>query len=212
MENIIASYLFQNKICPLPHVGLLSLSNKTAAFVLGEKQFHPPLMYISFSPEEISAEEFINYISFQKNISREQAANEIESYCSKLKNLDSYSEMLIPGVGKFYTDTEGSLVFKQIDFPETFLPPVHAEKIIHPESTHTLLVGDKESNSALMTEFYSEGEKTKKRSWLGWAALLALVGIIIIAVYYTKEINTGSFGNAEKIHPASEARTYKSSQ
>lgn len=208
MEELIATYLFENKTCPLPGVGSLSIGYRTASFVLGEKQLHPPLPYISFSPVEKATDDFIKYVSIQSGVSNEEAAGSLENYCSKLNNLDSYSEMEIPYTGKFYVDVEGSIVFKQIHFPEVFLSPVHAERIIHPESTHTLIVGDKESNSALMAEYYSETEPVKASRWWIWAILLALLAVMAIAVYFSNETNIGNFGNSEKVPAPTEVNTY----
>jgi len=208
MEELITTYLFQNKTCPLPGVGSLSIGDRTASYVLGEKQMHPPLPYISFSPVERPADDFIKYVSVRTGTSAEEAIRKLENYCSKLNNLDAYAEMEIPFAGKFYVDVEGSLIFKQIHFPEAFLPPVIAEKIIHPESTHTILVGDKESNSALMTEFYKEAEPVKKYRWWIWAFILFLIAATAILVYLNNN-SVGFFGNSEKKPAGTASPTYK---
>ena len=190
MEELLATYLFQNKSCPLPGVGSLSIGDNTAYYVLGEKQIHPPMPYISFSPAERSTDDLVKFISTRTDISNDEAARQLGVYCAKLNSLDAYAESELPFAGKFYVDVEGSLVFKAIHFPEDFLAPLHAEKMIHPEATHNILVGDKESNSALMTQFYSESPLKRDRWWI-WAIVLFLIASISIIIYYTGDTVAG---------------------
>jgi hypothetical protein len=208
MEELIALYLFQNKTCPLPGVGTLSVTEQTASFEMVEKQVLPPLPVISFSPAERSPEDFLQFISRQANIPVQESTKRLEAYCEGLRTLDAYAEEKIPGTGKFYINEEGSLVFRQEELPGYLLPPVAAERIIHPESTHAILVGDKESNSALMTEFYSEAEPAKKSRWWIWALLLSLLAIAVIVIYFNDGGN-GTFGNATKVPAQTAAPTYK---
>ena len=205
MEELISVYLFQNKTCPLPGVGSLSIGDRTASYVLGEKQLHPPLPYISWSPAERSADDFIHYVSVSENITSEEAKRKIDNYCTKIRNLDAYAESEIPFAGKFYIDAEGALVFKQIHFNEAFLPPVPAERIIHPEATHAIIVGDKEINSALMTEYYSEAVPPDKDRWWIWALVITLIAMIAIVMHY--QSNSG-IGYREKMHSEPEPSTY----
>ena len=207
IEELIAKYLFQNKTCPLPGVGSLSIGDRTASYVLGEKQIYPPMPYISFSSAERSIDGLLKYISRQQDISPGEAEKRLRNYCSKLNNLDAYAEEEIPDAGKFYVDVEGSLVFKQAHFPDAFLPPVHAEKIIHPEATHAILVGDKESNSAIMAEFYNDAVPVKKYQWWIWAIVLFALAAAMTFIYFNNG-PAGSFGNGEKVPVAEPSPTY----
>ncbi|MEJ7626962.1 MAG: hypothetical protein WKF35_08875 [Ferruginibacter sp.] len=209
MEEIIASYLFQKKNCPLPGVGMLHINNRTALYLQSEKQLNPPLPYISFNSAEFSSTEFIDYTAKNLSVSKNEAQSVINTFCLKLNNLDSFSEVEIPLAGKFYVDAEGSLVFKQFHFPESFLSAVHAERIVHPEATHSILVGDTESNSAIMTEYYSEPEPVKTSRWWIPLLILTLLALLIIAVYFINNYNNGTMGNATKLKSSTEEKTYK---
>lgn len=197
------------KNCPLPGLGTLLIHNRTALYMQSEKYLTPPLPYISFSPVENPSLDFVDHTAKKLSVSKEEAMNIINTFCLKLNNLDSFSEVEIPLAGKFYIDAEGSLVFKPVHFPEVFLAPVPAERISHPEATHSILVGDTESNSALMTEYYSESEPASTSRWWIPALVLALLSILVIAAYFISNDNTNTVGNATKLKAGKEEKTYK---
>lgn len=207
MEHLIADYLFKHRNCPLPGIGCLHINQQPASFILGEQQVTPPIPVISFSSQEKSSKSFIQFIAYNKGLQLPEAEKQLTDYCHSLDSLDAYSEKLIPAIGKFYVNAEGGLIFKPVNLPEELLPPVQALKVIHPDATHAIMVGDKESNSAIMTEYYSEAAPVKKRRWWIAAVILALIAIITIVVYFFNDRN-GMFGNAQKTAPAAEPKTY----
>ena len=210
MEQLIASYLFQHKSCPLPTIGKLTLSEKPAQVSHGAKLIEAPQPVIALMQGEYSANEFLAYISAVEKISNDEANSRLSRFCNQLHSLDSFSESKIPGTGKFYVDAEGNLVFKQGPFPAVYRNSLHAEKVIHPDAKHSLLVGDTESNSTLMTEYYNVDEPAPKAKWWIAALLLALVGLAVICLYYFNETNAGVFGNAAKPTLREGSQTYSS--
>lgn len=204
MEQLIASYLFKNKSCPLPAIGQLKISERSANVLHGAKLIEAPQHQITLVNGDYASNDFINYISAVEDISTDEAKNRLERFCNQLQNLDSFAEIKLPHAGKFYINAEGNLVFKHSIYPAIFLDDIAAEKVIHPDSSHTLLVGDKESNTTLMTEYFNLEEEAPRKRWWIAALLLALIGLAVISLYYVNETDNGSFGNASKA-PAREA-------
>ena len=198
MEHLIATYLLQNKSCALPGIGKLSLAEKLALVSPGAKLIEAPHQYITLQHGDFASNEFVNYISAVKRIDEEEARSQLQRFCNQLQTLDSFAETKIPNTGKFYVNAEGSLVFKQAAYPTIFLDTITAEKVIHPDANHLLLVGDKESNTTLMTEYYNVQEPAPQKKWWIAALLMALVGLSVICVYYFNEKSSGMFGNATK--------------
>jgi hypothetical protein len=83
--------------------------------------------------------------------------------------------------------------------PAAFLQPVKAERVIHPEAEHQILVGDKETTNTLMTEYFSEEVHVKKNRWWIWAIILCLVALIIILLYLNNAGLLSMAGNAMPI-------------
>src|SRR5688572_14462958 len=117
MQELLATYLFQYKTCPLPGIGSLSVNDKSASFVLGEKLLYPPSPVITYSSALRSADDLITYISVIAAVSKQQAASDLEGFCNELKNLEAYGEIEIPMAGKFSVDVEGTLLFSHYEYP-----------------------------------------------------------------------------------------------
>jgi hypothetical protein len=208
MEELISSYLLRNKKCPLPGVGSLAVANKRATYEQSELQMLPPFPVITFSPEEKPYTDFVSFISHVRNISTAEAEQLLINYCNSLQNPDAYTEKEIPFTGRFYADAEGNLVFRSIQLPEAFMPPVHAERVKHPEATHTILVGDKESNSAIMTEYYNEPVETSRKRWWIGALVLFLVATVTILLFFFSGHNNGNAGNSVNVPTSVPSETY----
>lgn len=208
MEHLIANYLFRNNSCPLPSIGKLVLTEIPATVSLGAKRIEAPQSQIALVQGDFPAEDFVKYISSVEHVENDVARSRLQSFCEHLQKLDSYAETKIPNTGKFYVNAEGSLVFKHSAYPSFFLEAIPAEKVIHPDSSHSLLVGDTESNNVLMTEFFNVEDPAPRSRWWIAALLLAIVGLAIISLYYVNETNAGIFGNATKTPLPEAPQTY----
>ena len=98
-------------------------------------------------------------------------------------------------MGSFFVDASGKINFKQQELPAAFTQPVFAERVIHPDAEHQILVGDKETTNTVMTELLAPKSATKDRWWI-WAIVLGLIGIATIVFYFTAFKGTSAFGNA----------------
>lgn len=208
LEHLIASYLFRNKLCPLPNIGKLVITQTPATVSQGAKRIEAPQCQIELVPGEYPTEDFVTYISSVKQIEKNDAREKLERFCEKLQSLDAFAETKIPHTGKFYINAEGALFFKHTTFPPTLLEAVPAEKVIHPDSSHSLLVGDRESNTTLMTEYFNVEEPAPRERWWIAALLLALVGLAVVSLYYFNGDKSGLFGNASKTPLREAPQTY----
>ena len=82
--------------------------------------------------------------------------------------------------------------------PSAFFQSVVAERVIHPQAEHQILVGDKETTNTVMTEFLTEKPEVRDRWWI-WAIVLGAIGLLILLIYFTGANGTSPFGNAIKI-------------
>ncbi len=63
MQDQITSYLFQQKTCPLPGLGTLSLLNSGAEADFTSKQIAAPKNFIQFTDTETDTTGLLNYLS-----------------------------------------------------------------------------------------------------------------------------------------------------
>jgi hypothetical protein len=210
MEELIEQYLFLHKECPLPLIGSLQIKEGNAVAWHGDNKLSAPVPQIELSKTEVPAEHFIAFIASREKISIGEASLSLQKYCLELQKLNTYKEMKLEHAGRFYIDHTGSLFFKQDALPKEFLPTISIQRIVRSKSTsHNLRVGDNETTSEYMAEYYSGKEKSKKENW--WIAALVLTAIAAAGLYfYFKDHNyTENFGNVQPVTTSPVEKTYQ---
>lgn len=195
MEQLIASYLFQTKNCPLDGLGNLRILPTATISDFSNKLIYPPTPVIQLDSKEGDASSLIGYIASSTGKSIPQAEDAYRSFCRMLRDETANNGSFNwTGVGKFQTDQSGSVRFLPVELPVSFSQPVPAIRVIHPEATHHVLVGDKETTNVAMAEYFSEKPVVRDRWWI-WAIVLALAGLAVLAYYITSGGQINSFGN-----------------
>jgi hypothetical protein len=92
--------------------------------------------------------------------------------------------------------------------PSIFYPKVDAKKVIRPDDTHTLVVGDTEVTSEFMNELLTRTSEKKYNWWIA-AVCLMMIAISLLLVYSFRVDNLGSFGNNQPIEIKNESSTYQ---
>jgi hypothetical protein len=179
MHQLIATYLFQNKECPLMEYGHLYTNTSSAEAYFLNKQIEAPKQSIHFSTKEINSDSFINYIATQKNIVVENAKEEIKNF---IQQLFSSTQNKINGVGIFNKEND-VINFQSSTFNNLFSPPAKAERVIHEAAEHTMLVGDKETTTTQMTEYFTDTPVATDKWWI-WAIVLGVIGIGVLFFHY----------------------------
>ncbi len=195
MQQLIASYLFQYKTCPLPGLGTLRIVHKSAAANFPDKTIHAPEPEIVFDHTETDAGTLVDYIAARTNCPVLSAIDSLGKYCNLLKSeLNANAIAAINMVGSFSGDAGGEIQFKPAQLPAVLLPAVVAERVVHPEAAHTMLVGDKETTNTQMAEYYAESSVPKNYWWV-WAIILGAVALLALLLYYNDAFASSSFGN-----------------
>lgn len=208
MEDLIELYLFKNKQCPLPSLGVLKITDSDAVAQFSEGRIDAPVPIIKFFETPIPPDDFIEFIAAQKNIGIAESSALLKQYCNTLQNMDAYNEKKLPHAGKFYVNADGNLVFKTMELPKLFQPDIPVQRVIHPASSHTMVVGDKETTSTEMAAYYSDMESGAKDRWWIWAAALAIVSAAALFFYFNDKPDMNGYGNTRKIEILPEAKTY----
>jgi len=193
MQNKIASFLFQHKTCPLPGLGTLSVTHTGAGVDFSNKLIQAPKTGISFDERETDATALISYLSATTGAGAQEAEQALGHFCDSLK---TGGETTWDSIGSFQVDASGKINFTPEEVPAAFAQPVIAERVIHPDAAHQILVGDKETTTTVMTEMLNEKPEAKDRWWI-WAIVLGVIGLVALLIYFTEfKSGTGSFGNA----------------
>jgi nucleoid DNA-binding protein len=194
VQSHIAAYLFQLNRISLPGLGSFSVSESPAMPDFVNRQIMAPVISTAFSPavDEDAADAFLQYVSKKGGISNQQAAEQYQQwYVSVQKQLQQGMQVQLDGIGTI-KQQNGVVVFEEEKLPAVFFPAVHAERVIHPEAAHTMLVGDKETTNVEMTDYFAT-EPVKKDRWWIWAVVLGLLGTGVI-LFQLLQYGTGIFG------------------
>lgn len=168
MYQIIASTLFQNKVCRLPGIGTLFMVTHPAATDFANASIKSPVETIDFIVQQ----------------SGEKVFNEFSAISELLKKtIPENGNFFLKGIGIFSRDNSGVIQFAPISIDHIFTPPVTAERVIRQDAEHAMLVGDQQTTNVQMTEYFSEQEPLKDKWWI-WAIVLAALGIILLLVYF----------------------------
>lgn len=212
MESLLTSYLYNYKICPLPTVGSLILQPGAAVSEQADKIMYAPVPNIQFSSRETNADDLLQYVSLQLNISIQEASDQLSTYCTRLQEMQPYEEIQLGSAGSFYVSEEGELYFRYNNIPPVFLPAVQAERAIHPHASHEMLVGDTQTNTTAMAELLDSHEKHQHSKWVWAAVTLGLAGLLVVVVYIINQPAGNNFGNSAPVKAqAAPSSTYQPS-
>lgn len=199
MHNQIASYLFQNKTCPLPGLGTLSLINSGAEADFTNQLITAPKTFIRFTDMETESTGLLDFLAAKTSASKYEVTEALDHFCDNLRNeITQQPDVQLENLGSFFVDASGKINFKQEEIPAAFMQPVFAERVIHPDAEHNILVGDRETTNTVMTDYFAPRSETKDRWWI-WAIVLGILGLLALLIYFTELRGALPFGNTVKI-------------
>jgi len=179
MFDVIASSFFQKKSCRLPGIGNLELAYTPAQYDYGSRLIKAPKETVLF----IASSPYDNHF------------NEFSAISQLIKEeLDKKGTVQITGLGAFSKDSSGSIQFEALPVNEDFLQPVIAEKVVHKDAEHAILVGDKETTNVVMNEYYSEETANTESKWWIWALVLGAIGLAAVVIYISSN-GTNAFAS-----------------
>ncbi len=202
MQNLIADYLLENKQCFIPSLGILSIKKTNASFNFSEQTMTAPKPIVVFEKKEIDNESLAKYIATKKGISVADANNLIADFSAAVNFLSEHEKIEINGLGNFEKKANGKVEFTAAEINNSFFPTVQAVKVVHPNATHTMTVGDTETDTASMTEYFTEDTAVAKDKWWLWAAIFSVLSIVgfLYFIFATSHNNFGNIFPIEKIN------------
>jgi len=213
MQELINSFIIQSKECRLRGIGKFQSVMHPAQADIANKQITPPVEEKIFTPkEERISDELVKYAAAKNNISMEEAFEKIKEWCAETNSrLKHGEEIFLPSLGFLKTNQSGNISFQALKtFP--FYQPITVERVVHKNSTHNVLVGDRETNSSVMSRFYSEEDApdtVKRNAWKIISPVLFVIALLLLAFYfYTHSFSLSGMGTQVKVNPQLPPATY----
>ncbi len=212
MQDLITSFIIQSKECKLAGIGMFRNVTIPAEPDIASKKISPPVLEKLFTgKEEKISDELVKYVAVKMNISLSEALENVKEWCGETKlKLKNGEEIFFQCLGSLKKEPSGNILFRnQNNVP--FFEPVSAERVIHKNSEHKVLVGDRETTSSVMNEFYHHDEETRERNnqWKIVSMILLVTALILLFLYfYQHSFLFSSLGNQRKISPQLPPDTY----
>ncbi|MEP6615886.1 MAG: hypothetical protein ABJA57_04875 [Ginsengibacter sp.] len=199
MEKLIWSFLLQSEKCPLPHIGTLFNKTIPSQLDIANKRILPPFHEINFTENsDNNTHELVNYIALKTNQLPEAAQTELDEYCMGMKKkIENGDRLALATAGSLFKGADGHIYLEKFS-DEAYWQPVNAERVVHGDTTHQVLVGDKETTSAEMNRYY-EGDVVFERShWGTWAIILFAIAACLLFFHFNNHpFTTEGVGNQQ---------------
>ncbi|MDQ6761641.1 MAG: hypothetical protein M3015_03315 [Bacteroidota bacterium] len=204
MQKIIASYLVQKKECNLPGIGNFKINMVPASLDVANKKMFPPAAEIIFTEGDVHLQrDLVNYVSNQQKVGEQQAADNITRWCHNVsESLDAGEKIIFESIGSLQKNAAGN-IFLHAKKEFRLYDAVIAERVIHKNEDHAVLVGDKETTSAVMNEYYkADTVFERKFSWKIWAIVLFSLSLLSLILHFSyHSFNTAGVGNQISVSP-----------
>ncbi len=193
MINILNSYLAQQKSISIPGLGSLYADVVPVVSDFVNHQLLPPQLKYRFDKYfDAPDKDFFLYLAGKKNITDFEAIKWYNEFAYDLRtNIRNNGNCEWPGIGTFYMDANGEVLFTPLTLSNQLLPVVSAERIIRTDAEHALLVGDKEMSNVEMNKLlHSKSRKKRRLLWLAITLPILLLGSATVYVFYINNWDT----------------------
>jgi hypothetical protein len=216
MLGLFYQYLIRNDKIVLPGLGTVILQRLSSESDIAGHTVSPPLYTFAWRQGSTTPpKRFFVWLSHQLNIAEEEAAMQVNNFVADVKReINAGKEIKWDGVGIIRRGFDSGIEFeperRKLFFEET----VQADKVIHENSRHTILVGDAEKSSDQMNEILLFPERKKLRLTPYTTAVALLILALLFTAWYIFQngLNTASVSGKSRLTPKEEPATYKQVQ
>lgn len=201
MVHLLRTYLLQNKSISIPGLGTIYVERLPAQSDFVNRQLLSPTSHFRFDKYfDAPGKEFFAYLAAKKNIEDYEAIKLYNEWALELRNsLSSDKPTLLEGMGTLKRDVSGDVVFEPDGPPNTYCVPVSAHRIIRSNTSHTMIVGDKELTNVEMTDYLHEEVHREKASWWIYALIAGAIALAAILFHFYTSGKSSPFGNQQTI-------------
>jgi hypothetical protein len=185
MIPALNSYLHQHKSLSIPGIGTIYIERTPARSDFTNKQILPPGYHYRFDRfNDTPDKQFFSFIARKTNVADYEAMQWYTDWAYEISaKLKADSIVFWEGVGALKRNDTGEVFFETIAPIDAFLQPVPAMRIIRINTSHTMLVGDKELTNLQMSGYLNDNDKHPVHK-TNWAAYALIVGLLLIIVFF----------------------------
>ncbi len=191
MLHSLNSYLHQHNSLCIPGIGKIYIERTPARSDFTNKQILPPGYHYRFDRFiDTPDKNLFAFLARAHNVPDYEAIRWYSDWALEMsQQLKTNSEFSWQGVGTLSRSDGGDIFFQAVAPIDAHLVPVAAHRIVRANTSHTMLVGDREITNLEMTGYLNDGEKrgTQKISWTVYILIaIALSLAILLFFIYTR--------------------------
>lgn len=191
MIDILNQYLFQHSGINVPGLGTIFIERTPAKSDFVNRQIYPPEFIFRFDKYyDTPDKDFFAYLSSGMSIPDYEAIQEYNQFAQDFRSKIKLEDKAIwKDVGMFIKNSSGDIEFQQLPVYQHLYEPVVAERILRSDTSHAILVGDREKTNFEMTELLNEDNQqkvVKKQVWPLYAIILFAVALIFLMFHFYK--------------------------
>ncbi len=211
MLTLFYQYLIHYHKIVLPGLGTIILQRNPAISDFTDHVFLPPSYTFHWEHGDTNPPvSFFLWLSHKLNVAEGDAAIRVNNFVADMKReINAGKEIIWDGVGIIRRGLDSRIELESVAPELSFEDSVHGEKVVHEDSSHMILVGDKEKTSVEMSEILHLPE-TRKFNWYRIALIAAVLSLLFIIWYIWKNgFNAESVSNQKKITPKEAPASYQ---
>lgn len=185
---ILYKYLALYKKLVLPGIGNFTIEESPANLQFTDKLLSPPAKEIIFTTQVLPLDNhFYSFLANELKVDKITAVRLYNQETGSIKKqLEQDGKATLTGIGTLQKQDDTIMFMAAEGMPEAFVP-LHAERVIHKNATHTILVGETEVTNTKMQEALEYTNENPKDYWWLYALILAILALFVIAVYYSNK-------------------------
>lgn len=208
MNEVLTSYLIQHKSISIPGLGSMYIERIPAQTDFVNKRILPPGYHFRFDKYfDAPDKEFFSYLARQMNRADYEVIKWYNEWAYELRNRIREGEAVDwENVGVLKKDLNGEIVFESAGAIPNLQQPAPANRVVHSNQQHTMLVGDREIVRELVfdteeaTEQPATSTHVEKEPWWLYALIIAAIALSVIFFnFYKNGIKPSATGNQQKI-------------
>jgi len=213
MLGLFYQYLIRNDKIVLPGLGTVVLHRLPSEIDIADHTVSPPAYTFAWQQESMAPpKRFFVWLAHQLNIAEEEAAMRVNNFVSDVKKeINAGKEIRWDGVGIIRRGFDSGIEFEPERRKLFFEERVQADKVIHENSKHTILVGDVEKSSDRINEILLIPARKKFRfTTYTIAVILNLVLILFTVLYlFRNGLSAQSVSGKSNLAPKEAPATYQ---
>ncbi len=216
MLGLFYQYLIRNDKIILPGLGTVVIHRMSSESDIAAHTVSPPLYTFQWQQGSTTPpKRFFIWLANQLNVAEEEAAMQVNNFLSEIKReINAGKDIRWDGVGIIRRGFDSGIEFEPERKQLFFDQDVAAEKVIHENSRHTILVGDAEKSSDQMNEILLLPSRNRYRLTPYRAALIILIISILFTGWYLfrNGLSVHSVSGKSRLSPKEAPATYKQVQ